>query len=1542
MLMLRRITLMLLLSLGVSTLVPATRGQAPIIYVEPQDRTTFIGGSVLFSLTVTGAPPVLYRWFKDGVALPRGTNRILSLTNLSESDAGGYWTLASNAFGVATSRIASLTLTGAPPSIYQQPVDRLLCGSALLLVRSSGSPPFTYQWRRDGQDVPNSTNSNLEVPGHNANLGSYQVVVSNPYGSQTSSVARLTRGPRILQQPANQAARFGGWVQFTTTAEACFPARIQWRHNGVEIPDGTNETHAIPSVEWRHGGEYRAVVTDSYGAMTSAVALLTFLDSPTAAAIAVQPQDHLDATGTNVVFSVVVGGVPSPKLQWFFNGMSLPGATTASLSVLCHPWNQGGYSVIASNEFGSVTSRVATLTLRPTPPVIEPHNQPVSQLVCPNGTNQPLLRVFASRQGLLVNSYQWRRDDVELVGQTNATLFLNRQPANFGDYTVVVSNYFGTVTSVVATVSAGPLILGQPQDRLDVPAGGTASLAAYVQSCVPVQYQWQRNGVDVAGFHSYQLLLSPATVGDNGDYTLIVSSDSGSITSAVARLEVVTRPPEITGPGPEDQDVFAGEWAYFNVSSWDAGAPAATWQWYFNGSPIPEVYFPYYTFIADKPQQQGRYYAVLSNEFGSVTSAVARLKVLFYPPYFDYEPEDIIFHSGEFTTLSAYAAGAPPPVYQWFRDGLPIRNETNDFLDLFVQGTNDLTGYSVVASNLLGSVTSRVATVHVELFPPGIYQQPADRSVRAGDWVSFGAGVTSAPPASYQWFFEGNPMPGETNQHLQFVAGFSRQVGGYFVVASNPVGAATSRVAQLEIELMPPTVTVDPISQSLVEGEVLWLRVMTDVPVEVRWQRDGVDIANATNTMLRFRTTSPEDGGEYQAIVANDQGAATSSVAEVTVRVAGPLDRWNWRSPKPQGNDLSDVTYGGGRFVAVGSRGGVVISTNGTDWSDAHRVGNAESRTAVAYGNNVFVACEDGTLVASPDGIDWHAVNAGFESSFGTGLYTYHVAFGNGRFVARLSDASVVISTNGFAWERVRAAGLVYGGDEISFLNGRFVVPIYSDFNGSLEYGFAWSRDGVSWEIQLFSTVDYVSYLACGEDVCVGFSPFSADWLVFSSNGVDWVEHFLEVPLNMGPRSIAFGNGRYVVAGRPYYDGSGLAVSSNGLEWIEIPGIGTNEFDQIRFENGRFIAMGNRGVLTTSTNGVDWQVASWGSQLNLRSMVRADGLFVAVGNGGAIFTSSDGRVWTARESGVTNNFRSVTWFRDRFVVVGESGDQGVTSTALTSVDGITWESHQTLGDLFSVSHNGHMLVAVGDQGTIVTSPDGAAWNKLPSFVNPETWEGSPTSQDLNAITWTGTRFVAVGKDGVVIISTNGLSWTSSGPGGRKNLHGIAYGDGVYVTVANDGVYYVSTDAAIWWRGEWQTRDLSDVTYGGGRFMAVGDSGVMFTSEDGTNWIRRVTGCGNDLRFVTYSEGSYYAVGNNETILQSDQVDAALRISRLPAVGGVQVEVLGELGRAYRLQGSANLNTWTDLLNFTGGDEATRFPDNSNAGNGWRFYRAVSP
>jgi hypothetical protein len=698
---------------------------------------------------------------------------------------------------------------------------------------------------------------------------------------------------------------------------------------------------------------------------------------------------------------------------------------------------------------------------------------------------------------------------------------------------------------------------------------------------------------------------------------------------------------------------------------------------------------------------------------------------------------------------------------------------------------------------------------------------------------------------------------------------------------------------------------------------------------------NSLDISGATNPTLLVRTVTTNHTGDYRAIIWNDAGRATSFVAHVEVRSLGALDRWIWRRSLPQGNTLNALAAGHGRIVAVGERGSVAFSTNGLDWRDGHRDGRARDREAIVFGNDVFVALSGSWPEVSSNGVDW------VDTSFPDGFYASSVAFGNGRFVAVGYSESLAISTNGIHWELHDVSGLERRSGEVNFADGRFFISLNAIPGLGIAAGVLVSTDGMTWAFHESPLGAGLQEIAYGHAGFVGIQEYRNAVVALSSNGTDWVEQFIPELVGMAARSVAYGKGLYLVAGfRLGQLSLGLASSTNGIDWTPNPGIGTNSILKLFFDGTRFTAVGLYGFIAVSDNGLDWTVISPGSERNFRAISHENGLFIAVGNDGAILTSPDGRQWSPRHSGTTNNLRAVTWFKGRFIVVGEGAQDG-TATILSSPDGAAWQSNTARGNLFGVAHNGERLVAVGDGGAIATSLDGLSWNNLPLF--PPAGPGSPTSRDLNAVIWSDNRFVAVGKDGVVIHSTNGLHWISSGPGGGRNLHGIAYGNGVFVTVANNASYYISTNLTLWLRGDWTPReDMSDVIFGGGRFLAVGDNGLILTSEDGTDWLRRVTVCDNDLRSVAYVEGSYYAAGNNDTILQSGQADAALRITRLNVPGGVQLEILGEAGRAYRLQGSVDLVGWTDLLSFIASTEAARYVDGLQGASDWRFYRVISP
>ena len=152
------------------------------------------------------------------------------------------------------------------------------------------------------------------------------------------------------------------------------------------------------------------------------------------------------------------------------NGPTISGATTNVLTIInAQTTNSGNYTVIVTNIAGSVTSSNAVLTVTNIPPKITV--QPTSQT---NGVGTTVtLAVTAT--GTAPLSYQWQVSGTNLVnvwadisGATSNVLTIRTvQTNNSGNYTVVVTNIAGSVTSSVAilTVQSSPVITLQPTSQ---------------------------------------------------------------------------------------------------------------------------------------------------------------------------------------------------------------------------------------------------------------------------------------------------------------------------------------------------------------------------------------------------------------------------------------------------------------------------------------------------------------------------------------------------------------------------------------------------------------------------------------------------------------------------------------------------------------------------------------------------------------------------------------------------------------------------------------------------------------------------------------------------------------------------------------------------------------------------------------------------------------------------------------------------------------------------------------------------------------------
>jgi hypothetical protein len=275
-----------------------------------------------------------------------------------------------------------------------------------------------------------------------------------------------------------------------------------------------------------------------------------------------------------------------------------------------------------------------------------------------------------------------------------------------------------------------------------------------------------------------------------------------------------------------------------------------------------------------------------------------------------------------------------------------------------------------------------------------------------------------------------------------------------------------------------------------------------------------------------------------------------------------------------------------------------------------------------------------------------------------------------------------------------------------------------------------------------------------------------------SLDGVNWYE-FGGCGVRYG---VAYGNGIAVAVGLGscFDSTSDLTISPEvaGTHWNSVttnPGYGWSDrkdFSDITYGNKLFVAVGQSGVIYTSSDGSTWEKVDSGTTQWLNGVHYANGLFVAVGEQGTIRTSSDGITWTSRDVSVSVGFKDITYGNQQFIAVGAYSGS---SYFYKSSDGITWASTSSAAETKTwgnnvvsylyrsgISYSEGRFLLTANIGTLKTSTDGSSWSSLNtgevsvgSNVNVQQFE--------KAISNNGT-IVVVGANRNIVSTDNGSTW----------------------------------------------------------------------------------------------------------------------------------------------------------------------------------------
>lgn len=352
-------------------ILPVGTNSVPIVSTEPQDQTVQSGSPVTFTAAAVGALPLSYQWFYENTLIPGATSPAYTLPVVSKTDQGFYFVVVSNSFGVATSRLARLTVTQPLFDLYNSGVD----ANRVALPDNATDSHFVFASNPDNASVTNpivedsgsfpivagpwlanTASSKWIGPRFNtteAAAGDYvyrltidlsqrvpsSVVIQGRWATDNAGSAISVNGvPTGLQN----TAQFGSWTPFTLSSNnANFVAGL----NTIEF--------TVNNASAGYTGLRLEFLSSDADFLPGTAPII--VRQPTPAVVKLAEGDTLSLSAH------VVGSAPF-TYQWLKDGEPVAGQTAPILTLTgVLAADSGRYSLAVSNSAGGVVTEPASV-----------------------------------------------------------------------------------------------------------------------------------------------------------------------------------------------------------------------------------------------------------------------------------------------------------------------------------------------------------------------------------------------------------------------------------------------------------------------------------------------------------------------------------------------------------------------------------------------------------------------------------------------------------------------------------------------------------------------------------------------------------------------------------------------------------------------------------------------------------------------------------------------------------------------------------------------------------------------------------------------------------------------------------------------------------------------------------------------------------------------------------------------------------------------------------------------------------------------------
>ena len=868
--------------------------QKPEITSISNDISVILGGTA--TLQVEASNPLAnaslsYQWYQDGVEITGANESSLKVANAGFNSVGNYTVDVSNYAGSVESAAVSLNVVQSVTIETQPESGEISEGeSRSLSVVAVGSSPISYQWKLNGAAIIGANSSSLVINNaQGSDAGSYTVDIANPAGTKTSNEAIIVVNapPSIVNIVKDVSVQEGANFNLWVNASGANPISYQWKKDGVAIPAGISNFYRIFNATTASAGVYTVVISNSAG-ITVSDSIKVTIDVPPG--IVTQPKSITLGSGGSAQLSVAASGTDI-SYSWSKNGAILDGQTNSTLKINNATNSDAGtYSVLVSNGIGSVQSSDAVITVFSAPEITE---QPVGTVVAFGGSAE--LNVKAESVGAV--EYQWKLNGVNLNGENSSSLTITSlKYSQAGEYTVEVSNSAGFVNSSAASIEVlTPVTIASQPNSIDIIEGEDGELQVVAQGSAPISYQWYKGGDVIEGASENSIKLTAVSLGDSGSYSVVATNPISTVDSSDSTVSVKLKPAiELQ---PTGVTVVQGESATLNVRA--SGDGALAYQWYFNGLAINGADSSQLTIQSSEKTDQGSYNAVISSEYGVVSSTQANINVLM-PVEITSNPIGGTVSEYGSISLEVVVSGTGPINYAWYKGRSKIEGANESKLIFENIRTKDAGDYSVVVSNSINSLTSEA--VSIDVVRPVVIVRDVTQSksenillvddsgveseyqyYNEGSYVRLYAVATGTGPLTYQWQKDNIDIKGQNRSTLIFTSINDEDEGTYRLVVSNKVGLKLSREVELNVNKAPTLGAITDANTNA--GENVSISIMaadsdgdkSKLRYSLAGNPNGMTI-NAKTGEVKWPVSDSQNGGVYSSeVTVTDELGATSS-----------------------------------------------------------------------------------------------------------------------------------------------------------------------------------------------------------------------------------------------------------------------------------------------------------------------------------------------------------------------------------------------------------------------------------------------------------------------------------------------------------------------------------------------------------------------------------------------------------------------------------------------------------------------------------------